>query len=276
MATEVPAVARDLYGIPPEDFVAARADLVKQLKAGGDAATAATVGKLRRPTVAAAAVNLTVRRNGDVVEQLLDAGTRLAGAQRQLMSGRTGAAEELRKVGEERRRLVRQLTDAAVAIAASDGRDAEHLRDEIAGTFEAATLDGAIGERLREGTIEKAVVPSAGLGGLEGFAVIPGGADDAPDGAADARAGKTGGADRAEQAAAQAREARVAADRAEKAAAKAAAKADRLAHAAAEAERAAREARAEERRLRDEAATARRRADRAERAAKAATARARR
>ena len=270
MTTDVPEVARELYAEPPDGFVASRNALVQRLKAEGDAETAATVVKLRRPTVAAATVNLAARRHGDLVQELLDAGSRLGSAQRQLLSGKGSAAEELRAAGEARRGAVRELTDAAVEAAAADGREADHLRDEIAGTFEAATLDDALGARLREGTIEKAVTPSAGLTGVEGFAVLPGGASD------DAREAPSRSSRSAEQAANEAREARAAADEAARAADLAAEDSKRLAHAAEDAERAAREARAEERRLRDEATTARRRAERAERAARAAADRAER
>ena len=271
MTTDVPEVARELYAQPPDGFVASRNALVQRLKAEGDAETAATVAKLRRPTVAAATVNLAALRHGDLVQELLDAGSRLGAAQRQLLSGKGSAAEELRAAGDARRRMVRELTDAAIEAATADGREADHLRDEIAGTFEAATLDDALGTRLREGTIEKAVTPSAGLTGVEGFAVLPGGAS------GDAREAPSRGASRsAEQAANEAREARAAANEAAKAADRAAEEAERLARAAEAAERTAREARAEERRLRDEATTARRRAERAERSARASAGRAER
>lgn len=272
MSTDVPKVARDLYAGSPEEFVASRNELAKRLRADGDAPTAGVVAKLRRPTVAAAAVNLGSRAHADLVEQLLDTGARLGSAQRQLLSGRSSAANELRDASDERRRLVRELADAAIETASGEGRNVAHLRDEIAGTFEAATLDDDLGDRLRQGTVERSVTPSAGLTGIEGLAVIPGGAEEAADAPSDdipSRDRRT-----AERAAKEARDARSAADRAEKAVSRAAEKAERLARAADEAERVSREARAEERRLRDEASTAKRRAERAERSAKAAAERA--
>jgi hypothetical protein len=272
VTSEVPDVARELYAGPPEDFVASRNALAKQLKADGDGATAAIVAKLRRPAVAASVVNLAARAHPELVSQLLDAGGRLAGAQRQLLSGKNAAAGAMRAASDERRRLVRELADAAIAAAADAGRSADHLRDEIAGTFEAATLDDDLADRLRAGTIEKPVTPSAGLEDLEGFAVIPGGAprdaDEAADGSEEdepTRAQRV-----AEAAAAEAARARDEAEGAAAAATEAGERADALAKAAEDAERAAREARTEERRLRDEASTARRRAERAQRAADAA------
>lgn len=276
MSTSVPEIARDLYAGPPEDFIASRNALAKQLKADGDADTAAIVAKLRRPTVAASVVNLAAQAHRDRIQELLDAGSRLAGAQRQLLSGKASAAKDLRAAGDERRRLVREVTEAVLATAAEAGRTVDHLRDEVSGTFEAATLDEDLGERVRAGTVEKAVTPSAGLTGLEGFAVIPGGADE-PDLTEDAAAdGPSRAQVAAEQAAAEAERARQEADRAIEAADAAAQRARELATAAEDAERAAREAKAEERRLRDEASTAKRRADRAERSAETAARRAER
>jgi hypothetical protein len=278
VTTHVPEVARDLYAEPPDDFVTSRNALAKQLKADGDEATAAIVAKLRRPTVAASVVNLAARAHPGLVRELLDAGGRLAGAQRQLLSGKAAAAKDLRTTGDERRRIVRELTDAAIATASEAGRAVDHLRDEVAGTFEAATLDDELGDRLREGTVEKAVTPSAGLTGLEGFAVLPGGADGAADQAEEPPEddGPSRAQRAADQAAKDAEQARQEADRAIAAADAATARAQELATAADDAERAAREAKAEERRLRDEAATAKRRAERAERSADAAARRAER
>ncbi|HSL10639.1 MAG TPA: hypothetical protein VLA82_04935 [Actinomycetota bacterium] len=277
-APEVPGVARDLYASPPEDFVASRNALAKQLKADGDAATAAVVAKLRRPAVAAFVVNVAARARADLVSELLDAGGRLAGAQRQLLSGKNAASKDLRAASDERRRIVRELTDVAISAAADAGRSAEHLRDEVAGTFEAATLDDELAERLRSGTIEKPVTPSAGLEGFEGFAVIPGGAAAGEDGVGDEEASHEDAPSRmrraADAATAEATRAREVADRAVAAADEAAERANELSKAAEDADRAAREAKAEERRLRDEASTARRRADRAQRAADAAARRA--
>jgi len=273
VSPDVPEIALDLYAAPPEDFVASRNALAKQLKADGDDAAAAIVAKLRRPTVAASLVNVAARAHPDLVTQLLDAGTRLAGVQRKLLSGKD-ASEELRAVSDERRRFVRALTDAAITDATDAGRAADHLRDEVAGTFEAATLDDDLGERVRRGVIERTVTPSAGLSGLEGFALIPGGGDAAPDETEPAEDPSSRAQRAAERALDEARRARADADEAAGSAAEAAAEADRLSRAAEDAERAARDARSEERRLRDEASTARRRAERAERAARAAAERA--
>lgn len=276
MAAEVPEVALDLYAVPPEGFVAARNELAKQLRDDGEAETAATVAKLRRPTVAAAVVNAAARAHLDLVEELLASGSALAAAQRKLLAKKSGAAEELREAADARRKAIRALVDAALTDAEAAGRPADHLRDEVAGTFEAATLEEDLAERVRLGAIEKTAVPSAGLAGVEGFSLIPGGAESAggSDDTADPEPAQTRASRVAQEAADAARSARKAADEAAAAATRAAEEADRLAGIAEETERAARAARVEERRLRDEASTARRRAERAERAARSAAERA--
>lgn len=47
----------DLYGVPPEDFLARRKELVAAAKKRGDAEAAASIGAARRPTTAAWVVN---------------------------------------------------------------------------------------------------------------------------------------------------------------------------------------------------------------------------
>ncbi len=81
MAAEGPdgmeAVTEELYGLDPNDFVAARNDLVRRLRKAGERAVAAEVAKLRRPTPAAWAVNQLVRRHRAEVEELVRKGEEL-------------------------------------------------------------------------------------------------------------------------------------------------------------------------------------------------------
>ena len=57
----------DLFALPPAEFIAARDALAKRLKADGDATRAAEVKALRRPSVAAWAVNQVARRKPELV-----------------------------------------------------------------------------------------------------------------------------------------------------------------------------------------------------------------
>jgi len=98
MATgpELPPDARALYALAPEDFIPARDTLAKRLQADDQRETAAVVKKLRRPTVAAWAVDQAARADPSMLDDLLSAGERLAGAQRLAMSGKRGT-DDMRK-----------------------------------------------------------------------------------------------------------------------------------------------------------------------------------
>jgi hypothetical protein len=180
----------ELYAAEPEGFIAARDALAAELRAAGEEDRAAEVKRLRKPTVAAWGVDAAARSEQKLVEALIASGERLAGAQRQAMSGKRGT-DDLRTATEERRTLIRQLTDAAVGALTDAGRPGESNRDEIAGTFEAATLDPAVAERIKAGVLDRIVQPASGLGSLEGFTVLEGGA-------AAARPKKTPAAERRE------------------------------------------------------------------------------
>ena len=250
--------ARGLFALPPEEFVAARDRLAAELKDAGKTDEAAEVKKLRRPSIVAWAVNAASREGADEVAALREAGQELRRAQRKTLSG--GGGEDLRAATDARRALIQTLADAGVrAIGARGGAH----RDAIAATFDAASVDDELGERLQTGTLEREARPTAGFGAIEGFEVLQGGGSD------------EGGAVEEDPAGARrerAREARAAAQRAaaaERAADKAHRRAEDLKEKAATAVTAAREADSDAKRLADEARTERKRADRAAKASPA-------
>ena len=254
-AADAPERMRDLYGLTPEAFIAGRDALVRELAEAGESELAAEAKKLRKPSVTAWAVNAAARSHPDDVEALLRAGDDLQRAQRVAVEGK-GAAELLAAT-QARRKVIASLTKAA-ATALGDRAGAH--RDAIAATFEAASVDPELGTRLREGTFEREATPGAGLGSVEGFQLLPGGA-------ADAQASEDDAAERAELQR-QAKEASRSADAAEREAERAARRAAQLREKARAASAAADAAETEARRLADEARTERRRADRAERSAR--------
>jgi hypothetical protein len=250
---------RDLFVGEPEGFITARDELVKRLKVDGDDDVASAVKRLRKPTVAAWAVDRAARTESRLIDDLLAAGARLAGAQRQALSGKRGS-DGMRRATEERRALIRQLTDAAVRALDDGGRPGESSRDEIAGTFEAATLDPAVAELVRAGVLERTVKPSSGLGSVEGFTVLEGGGGEG----AKPPARKAASAKReAQQSVRAAEKAQAAADKAADLARGARAAADEAARQAEERKTAALAAEREAKRLAAEAKTARARAERA-------------
>jgi hypothetical protein len=144
---------RELYGLAPGAFVAARDALAKQLRAEGDAAGAAAVKGLRRPTVAAWAVNQVARDQPALVAAVLEAGAALGAAQREVVAG--GDRALLRAATT----TLRQATAAAVRAAVAH-------RDAMAATFDAAATAADAGERVAAGRLSETLQPTSGFGAL--------------------------------------------------------------------------------------------------------------
>jgi hypothetical protein len=101
-----------LYAASPEEFVSTRTALAKQLKADGQAEDAAAVAALRKPPLAAWALNQLSRRHRREVDLLLDAGHRLREAQAAVLRGAKRDVFERAK-SDETKALARLLDEAA-------------------------------------------------------------------------------------------------------------------------------------------------------------------
>ena len=161
---------RELYRNDPEGFIAARDALVKRLRDEGRDEDAAEVKKLRRPTVAAWALDRLAYEAADEVDELLAAGADLARAQRATLSGRDPQA--LRDATTRRRELVARLGQTAAGVFRDAGRSADAHLEDIRGTLEAASLDEDVAQRLRNGMLDRTVQPSAGFGDLSGLQLV--------------------------------------------------------------------------------------------------------
>lgn len=150
---------QDLYSQPREDFVSARTALAKDV-AKEDRDVAKEIKKLRKPSVAAWAVNRAARAQPEVVADLIEAGGAVRRAQEQALEG---DRSQLRDRVEERRSLVRRLTDAAVELAG------DSHRDEIDATFEAASVDAEVSDLLQRGVLTTAVDRPSGFDMLSGM-----------------------------------------------------------------------------------------------------------
>ena len=244
---------RELYGVEPDRFIEARDRLAKELRAAGKDDDAAAVKKLRKPSVVAWSLNAAAREAPGDVDALLEAGDELRRAQRKALS--KAGTEDLFTATEARKQAVRTIADHAIAALGARG---EAHRDRIVSTLEAASLDRGLGQRLREGTLDRDAQPTTGFGAIEGFELLQGGA-------AGTAASPRESAEERRERAREAKEAEREAVRAERAAEQASAHATDLRAKAATADSAARDAEAEAKRLADEAKTARKRADRAAR-----------
>ncbi|WP_158371894.1 hypothetical protein [Cellulosimicrobium cellulans] len=126
-------VAAGLYGVPPAEFTAARAAAVRAARQDGDRDLARSVGALRKPSSAAAAVNLLVRERADDLAGLLDLGVRLREAQAAL------AGADLRALHAEQQRAVGAAADAALDLLGGAGGPA--VRGQVEATLRAAMGD---------------------------------------------------------------------------------------------------------------------------------------
>ena len=149
-------VAHGLYGLPPEEFTAARTAAVRQARSSGDRSLATAVGALRRPAVAAWAVNLAVRRRAGLLEQVTSMGDALREAQAQL----DGAA--LRDLNRQRRLLVTAVAADVAAVAAEhDHVLSPAASRQVEETVQAALVDPRAAAAVRSGVL---VQPLASTG----------------------------------------------------------------------------------------------------------------
>jgi hypothetical protein len=138
-----------LFGLPLDEFTAARNELARRLKSEGEAEPAAAVQALSKPTVAAWTINQLARGDSKAVQALLAAGDALRTAQRRLLGGED-ASSALRDASAREREAVAVLTRRAESVLKKAGRPAtQAVVDRIARTLRAAALtDG--GRRLLE------------------------------------------------------------------------------------------------------------------------------
>jgi len=162
-----------LYSLGADEFTKDRNVAAKRLSAEGDREGSDLVKALRRPTVAAWAVNQLPRRRLDLVGELLEAGAALRAAQRAALSG--SRRVDLRAVTQHRREAIASLLDEAERVLGEAGREAASHTDAIRSTLEAASVDEATGDLLRKGRLTKEVEPPSGLGDITPFEVLRGG-----------------------------------------------------------------------------------------------------
>jgi hypothetical protein len=153
----------DLYGLPLDRFIPERTALARALRADKQRDEAAAVAALRKPSVAAWAVNQLVRSQGAGVKDLFAAGDALRGAQADLLAGR-GDGRSLRAAGERERAAVDELVQAARGLLTSDGHElSPAVVERVADTLHAAALDEDAREQVRGGRLEREL-RHAGLG----------------------------------------------------------------------------------------------------------------
>ncbi len=148
--TGLDAVADELYGVPPDEFVGARDAAVAAARERGDRELAKAIGRLRRPTKAAWLVNLLARHRAAQLDGLLGLAAGLADAQRTL----DGTA--LRQLSSKRHQLVAAMAREAGRLAQEAGDPAaESVLRELQGILDAALARPEIAEQVRSGRLTR-------------------------------------------------------------------------------------------------------------------------
>lgn len=178
MILHLRAAVEQLYAAMPGEFTTLRTQLAKQARDAGDAALAKEITALRKPTVAAWALNHFVREHGDELADFRAFAELLREAQRSL------DADQLRVLGRERAKRVDAVAERVAAEAAAAGQRlgagvAQEVRDTLTAlvvdeSAEASILTGALVRALSYSgfgsvDIDDVVALDAGLvGGLVG------------------------------------------------------------------------------------------------------------
>ena len=162
----------DLYGLPLDQFIPERTAMARELRKAGERERAGEVAALRKPSVAAWAVNQLVRTQRQPVADLLEAGDALRIAQDDVLAGR-GDAQSLRAAVEHERAAVDALTDAARGLLSSDGNElSETIIERVSDTLHAAALEDEARSQVSEGRLEREL-RHVGLGGFGALGAAP-------------------------------------------------------------------------------------------------------
>ncbi len=149
MPIDLEAELDRLYGVDLADFVAERTRLARALRTEGRRVEADRVKGLRKPSLSVWAVNQLARTRPKEMELLLDAGGRLAVAQRALLTGGDKAAFE--HASEAEREALDGLARAARSLLGPKGSAA--TLDRMIVTLGAAAVSDSARPELERGRL---------------------------------------------------------------------------------------------------------------------------
>jgi hypothetical protein len=162
-ADAVERAAEELYALAPADFTSARDELAKKLRDDGERDAAKEVKSLRKPTLAAWALNQLKRRRKKELDQLLAAGRALQKAQEKLVS--KGDRAGFQRAAAKERELVAELAHDAGALAGEAGVGATGgLEEKLVATLHAAALDEETAAELAAGRVVRERQAVGGFG----------------------------------------------------------------------------------------------------------------
>jgi hypothetical protein len=146
----------ELYRQHPEQFVASRNELAKQLRVDGDRDAAGRLKKLRRPTKTAWLLNRVALDSPALVEEFAAASRAVADAQRQALEGDEKATNEWRIAAAREREAATAVRDAAERAARDAGHPATPRALELViETLRATGGDEQLRELVLRGRVER-------------------------------------------------------------------------------------------------------------------------
>ena len=155
---DLESATQELYGLAPTQFTAARDAKASEARQTGSSELAASLKKLRKPSVGAWLANLLVLGQSKDIERLIELGAELRSPKRKL------EGEEIRRVSKEKGDVVSKLVREARSRALrTDQSVSAAAIQELEGTLEAAFADPEAAESLRGGRLSRGLHYS-GLG----------------------------------------------------------------------------------------------------------------
>ena len=152
-----------LYGLPLDEFTAARNELAAQLKRAGDGDAAASIRKLAKPTRSAGAINRAVRGDRRRAKRLLAAADKLSKAQEELL--KQGSRAPVSRAIEAERTAVDELMAEVEKELESDGASSQAMLERARNTLHAVATTPELRDEFEAGRITKDHT-AVGFGGL--------------------------------------------------------------------------------------------------------------
>ncbi len=173
-SSDVDAALDNLYAAPLDEFTSTRNALAKQLGKEG-----AELKPLKKPNLAAWALNQLARTHATELGELFSVTDKLRHAQRRVMSG--GKASDLRAATDARNKVASQLTRLVEKILTGAGHAASPSTLSAAGDSFVAVASNDVGaELLRRGRLTRELIPGSVVD-VGGLTLVPQSDDEAPD-----------------------------------------------------------------------------------------------
>jgi hypothetical protein len=146
----------ELYREHPEEFVAGRNQLAKEMRAEGDREEADRIKKLRRPSVAAWLINRTALSSREPLSEFAAASRGLEEAQTRALEGDDDAVAEWRAAAAREREANAAVVETAAGLARDSGHSVNQRALELVGeTLRAAAGNSDLRDRVMRGRVER-------------------------------------------------------------------------------------------------------------------------